>query len=576
MMAVLSVGTGDHSVTVDVDGYGAFGRQQLGTATGDALIDLVGPTGPTPTVFYSATAIGGASGRRLLTDGDIGIQSPLPAIAVNVNPNNVIAISSFSFTGYVGSLAVLNGLSVNLTQTLSSVSDHGQQAGAHLTQAYTISNTTATTKAFDLVRYIDVDNIESAEPQFHDGGGRVVVDGEEWLVTTSSPRVSNLNPSDFFVAIATDGGIEPITNRFEVEQFSFGFLGKTISGAALDDSVHNDSADPDQLIDVETYDTAGILRTQFSIAPGGTAAFVAYTMFADTISAPIDLLKPEVQRAPRVLNVTISGSTSTHAPHSFNGLDDFTDADGSGQQLITVPVGNANSVEITFSEHVTNVQASHLTLTGLRYGTVPTLASGGFSYNSATHKAKWRFNAPFASEEYSISLSDAITDSNGNQLDGEWVNPKFTSTQNSLVSRFPSGNAVAGGQFKFVFTILPGDVSFNNLVNSSDYYDYFLMFDSDPTSNTFAEADFNGDGTVNTSDEFMIFQNVNRNFTGLAVADFNSDGNVDSADYTIYQDHLGQTVSPWTLGDTTGDGLVDVSDYQIWTRQFGMQLLIIG
>src|SRR3972149_11233115 len=51
---------------------------------------------------------------------------------------------------------------------------------------------------------------------------------------------------------------------------------------------------------------------------------------------------------PRVANVTISGSTSTHAPFSFNGPDDNIDFDGSGIQLRTLPVRGAGTIWIPF------------------------------------------------------------------------------------------------------------------------------------------------------------------------------------------------------------------------------------
>jgi len=55
-----------------------------------------------------------------------------------------------------------------------------------------------------------------------------------------------------------------------------------------------------------------------------------------------------------------------------------------------------------------------------------------------------------------FSLSDAITDADGNNLDGEWTNPASVNTVNSSVSTFPSGDGLSGGRFNFVMTLLPG------------------------------------------------------------------------------------------------------------------------
>ena len=55
----------------------------------------------------------------------------------------------------------------------------------------------------------------------------------------------------------------------------------------------------------------------------------------------VDIVNP-----PKVTNVTVSGSSSVHAPYSFAGVV------GDGDQLRTVPVGGADTISITFSEDV--------------------------------------------------------------------------------------------------------------------------------------------------------------------------------------------------------------------------------
>jgi hypothetical protein len=275
---------------------------------------------------------------------------------------------------------------------------------------------------------------------------------------------------------------------------------------------------------------------------------------------------------PRVTNVTISGSSSTHT-FSFDGLNDATDADGSGVQLVTVPVGFANTVEITFSEDVqASILSSHLTIKGLRYNSSPTLATDGFSYISATRTAKWRYNSVFAADQFLLSLSDLVTDAQGVALDGEWINPKFLTTTSTAVSRFPSGNGLAGGKFNFVFTNLPGDASLDNLVNSIDSQIYNTYLNIVMQNALFTQGDFNGSGAVTTADSSAITFNWLKNLTGLASADWNYDGVVDAADWVVWKKFENLTVTPWTLGDATGDGLVNGSDYYIWYRQLGTQL----
>jgi hypothetical protein len=184
--------------------------------------------------------------------------------------------------------------------------------------------------------------------------------------------------------------------------------------------------------------------------------------------------------APRVANVTVSGSTSTHSPYSF------ATHVGSGAQLQTVPVGAADTISITFSEDV-NIVASNLYVVGLRTANVPTVVD--FSYDIATMTATWRFANLFANDQYAISLSDVVTDIEGNNLDGEWVNPATTTTTNSLVSVFPSGDGSAGGRFNFVFTIMAGDANRNNLVDGTDYGVLSVNYGNYVSNATFSQGD---------------------------------------------------------------------------------------
>jgi hypothetical protein len=192
--------------------------------------------------------------------------------------------------------------------------------------------------------------------------------------------------------------------------------------------------------------------------------------------------------APRVTNVTISGSDSTHNPFSFDSHD------GSGEQLRTVPVGAADTISITFSEAV-NVEESYLGVVGLRTANVPTVVE--FAYDAVSMTATWRFDDLIASDHYLISLSDAVTDAEGYRLDGEWVNPTTLFTTNTAVSEFPSGDGHAGGSFNFVMTLLAGDANLNNKVNGQDYGIWELYWAQD---GSYIEGDFNGNGIVEGSD----------------------------------------------------------------------------
>jgi hypothetical protein len=139
--------------------------------------------------------------------------------------------------------------------------------------------------------------------------------------------------------------------------------------------------------------------------------------------------------APQVVNVIISGSLSIHTPFSFDTVD------GSGSQVVTVPVGGADTVSIVFSEGV-NVSADCLRVVGLRFASTPQVVD--FHYEAGSFTATWRLEGwRLYGDQYLISVADRVTDEQGNPLDGEWVNPRSTFTTNSAVSNFPSGNGRA-------------------------------------------------------------------------------------------------------------------------------------
>jgi hypothetical protein len=282
----------------------------------------------------------------------------------------------------------------------------------------------------------------------------------------------------------------------------------------------------------------------------------------------------DLGNAPRVANVTISGSQSTHAPFSFNGPDDNTDFDGLGIQLRTVPVGGADTVSITFSEDV-NVEASHLTLLGLRTANRPVLAQ--FSYDILTMTATWRFIGWALGDQYVLSLSDAVTDIQGNALDGEWKNPRQLSTVNATVSEFPSGDGFAGGRFNFVMTLLPGDANLDGVVNTVDYAIFGANYGAQNA--LFTMGDFNGDGQVSyTGDGQILYANWNLNLSGpiSILADLNGDLAVDTTDLTMLFNNFGLSNPTQAQGDLNKDGVIDSVDLDIAFAQFGLDLDVVG
>ena len=132
-----------------------------------------------------------------------------------------------------------------------------------------------------------------------------------------------------------------------------------------------------------------------------------------------------------------------------------------------------DTLELTFNEHVL-MNGSEITILGSN-GT--TLTPSDFSYDATTHAGTWTFSSPLPLDKYRIELSTAVTDVGGNALDGEWDNlfgvdgmgmptpDTFSPVQPGRT--FLSGNGVAGGDFSFFFSQLPGDGNQDGVVTSA-------------------------------------------------------------------------------------------------------------
>jgi hypothetical protein len=270
--------------------------------------------------------------------------------------------------------------------------------------------------------------------------------------------------------------------------------------------------------------------------------------------------------APTVINVTVSGSNSTHDPYSFDSVV------GSGEQLRTVPVGGADTISITFSEDV-NVSASSLDLIGLQTANRPTLAE--FGYDLFTQTAKWQFEGWALGDQYLISLSDSVTDVEGDRLDGEWVNPASLSTTNSAVSEFPSGDGSGGGDFRFVLTLLPGDANLDLIVSGIDAY--ILYTHMGISDSLFTDGDFNGSGVVSGEDAVFWHANNGINLQNLwMLSDLNGDWTVDDADLEILVDNWNVSEPTWADGDLNGDGDITMDDVDLLFAQYGLGLAVVS
>jgi hypothetical protein len=277
--------------------------------------------------------------------------------------------------------------------------------------------------------------------------------------------------------------------------------------------------------------------------------------------------------APSVTNVTINSSAGgnySNIPYEFDGVV------GSGKQLSTVPVGAANIISVQFTEDV-EISLGDLDLIALnRFLTEP--VPTGFDPPTATNNytATWTLPSALPSAQYLLRLSDTIVDAGGNQLDGEWTNPGSLSSTGTSV--FPSGDYVEGGDFEFVFTILPGDMNRDNRVNNLDI-SLFSSAVNNPSSVPAAIAglaDINLDGSVNSSDNSPFANALNGPaITDLAiVANMDDDFDVDDDDDVLFSNY-------WVVddprADLDNDSDVDFDDIDVFAKYyyFGIDLDIL-
>ena len=213
-------------------------------------------------------------------------------------------------------------------------------------------------------------------------------------------------------------------------------------------------------------------------------------------AAEIATVMSQPAQGPEVMSVYVIGTGWTTPGYAVPS--------GSNQLLI-LPWGTINQVQVRFNEPVSISQAS-LTLAGSR---VASYAISDFSYNAGQNLATWTFAGPIGSDHLVLSLTN-VTDSAGNGLDGIWTD---------AASAFPSGDGASGAPFTFHFNILPGDINQDGIV---DFADLVLLAQHYGQSGTFAQGDLTGDGTVNFAGLVILAQDYGRSVAASAFADLSS------------------------------------------------------
>ncbi len=255
---ILSTGNGEADLTVTVDGYGSFGTSEIGGA--GALFDPIGPVAAATTVFRSFNAFrNSASGPNTSLSTRNLDDVPIQATATT-------ATSSFTVAGF----------QIGLTQTVQPRFDAaGLRVGAELVQTYNVMNVSAVTDTFDVTRYIDGDL--AFDGSISDGGG-VLAQPDGNLVLFETDRGGTGATDTTFVGIRSVGGIQPTTERFEIDFFS-SLATSVLAGATLGDTVIGDNDGDGFVDDGAESDVALALRRLLTIPVGGSSVYETMTLF---------------------------------------------------------------------------------------------------------------------------------------------------------------------------------------------------------------------------------------------------------------------------------------------------------
>lgn len=263
---ILSNGEGDGTVSVGVDGFGAFGST-VGPNSSDAFYDPVGDIGPAGTTFQSGIYLSGPSG--FLTSGSIGGSGGLSNPVITWDGTR--ATSSFS----------IGFLEFTLRQSLiDSFDGDGNRVGTILDQRYAIRNLADVPNSFSITRYLDGDLL--FDDTLSDGGGRISIAGNEILFTTDAATggaasTTFLGINGFVVG---PGGVLPDGGRFEISPYA-DLRDGILTGAPLQDAVYGD-LDGDGFIDV-AYDVTMALRNHFVLDAFQSTLYVTQTFFGNAI-----------------------------------------------------------------------------------------------------------------------------------------------------------------------------------------------------------------------------------------------------------------------------------------------------
>ena len=280
--------------------------------------------------------------------------------------------------------------------------------------------------------------------------------------------------------------------------------------------------------------------------------------------------------APRVLDVIVSSTVANN--YGTNLPFEFSSVAGTEEQMRTVPVGGADRLAVRFSEEVDVVQGDLGLIAINRVITEPAISAFVAPDDTNGFTATWTFAAALPAAQYVLRLDDTIEDITSNGLDGEWTNPSSfdlvdfnTNGPSQTTSQFPSGNGTAGGDFQFVFTILPGDGSRDNSVGNADLT--LLLNNWGDPNRSFATGDYSGDGIVGNADQTLLLNHWGLAFQNLLLlADYDDNWTIDGDDTTAFMTFYNSQNS---AADLNGDSAVNLTDYDAFYALLNFEIDLI-
>lgn len=270
-VTTLTNGTGEGTLRVTVDAYGAYGS--AADPAGDAFYNPIGPGGSEGTTFESGVYFDGID--NFLSQGTLSGTGNLPEVPFS-STSATRAVSSFRVGQY----------DVTLTQEV----DPPDGEGTTMTQTYRITNNTGSDQSIRLVRHVDGDL--DFIPGLDDDAG--VTTAGDFVFEFDTAR----DPSQAvgFFGITATGGRD---TGYAIQPYQHGTAGyfdnivaangipggdvNTIRGPAVG---QNADTNNDRLTD-QGYDVTISLQTEFDVAAGATITYTTVTRFGQGSPAEV-------------------------------------------------------------------------------------------------------------------------------------------------------------------------------------------------------------------------------------------------------------------------------------------------